>query len=178
MGLRNAFPRERQYEFWNILMCFLIHKQDDFPEKDRMLFGTLAYRMISKAAEAIPKDEVRALPSKEGQNLTSDKEEVSVAKAVTDPEEISLLVQVLNSTGHVHDSLKLLNTGSLSLESRLGKKDPQLVLSLLLESLGASDNRDEALKVCQSLLSQPAYQSDDRIWTLWLKARSISTDQG
>ena len=68
MGLRNSFPKERQYEFWNILMCFLINRQEDLPEKDRMLFGTLAYRMISKAAEGIPKDEVcfklRKTPSK------------------------------------------------------------------------------------------------------------------
>ena len=58
MGMRNSFPNERHYEFWNILMCFLIHKQDDLSDKDRMLFGTLAYRMISKAAEAIPRSEV------------------------------------------------------------------------------------------------------------------------
>jgi N-terminal acetyltransferase B complex non-catalytic subunit len=58
MGLRNSFPKERQYEFWNIAMCYLIHKQEDLPEKDRTLFGTLAYRMISKAAESIPVDQV------------------------------------------------------------------------------------------------------------------------
>ena len=32
---------------------------DGLPEKDKMLFGTLAYRMISKAAEIIPADQVR-----------------------------------------------------------------------------------------------------------------------
>lgn len=63
MGLRNAFPKERQYEFWNMLMCFLIHKQEAVPEKDRMLFGTLAYRMMSKAAEAIVKNEVCQTPA-------------------------------------------------------------------------------------------------------------------
>ena len=63
MGMRNAFPKERQYEFWNILMCFLIHKQEAVPEKDRQLFGTLAYRMMFKAAETIAKDEVRQTTS-------------------------------------------------------------------------------------------------------------------
>ncbi|OCT54475.1 hypothetical protein CLCR_00775 [Cladophialophora carrionii] len=162
MGLRNSFPKERQYEFWNILMCYLIHKQEDIPENERMLFGTLAYRMISKAAEAIPKDEEQSLSS---------------AKAISDPEEIALLVQVFNSTGHVQESKKLLLGGSLSIESRLGAKDPQLVLSLVLESLEASENWDEALKVCQELLSKSESQSDNRIWDLWLKARSHSTDQ-
>ncbi|KIW72064.1 hypothetical protein, variant [Phialophora macrospora] len=162
MGLRNSFPKERQYEFWNILMCYLIHKQEDIPENERALFGTLAYRMISKAAEAIPKDEEQALSS---------------AKAISDPEEIALLVQVFNSTGRVQESVKLLQNGSLSIESRLGAKDPQLVLSLVLESLEASENWDEALKVCQELLSKSESQSDNRIWDLWLKARSHSTDQ-
>ncbi|EXJ65310.1 hypothetical protein A1O7_01651 [Cladophialophora yegresii CBS 114405] len=162
MGLRNSFPKERQYEFWNILMCYLIHKQEDIPENERMLFGTLAYRMISKAAEAIPKDEEPSLSS---------------AKAISDPEEIALLVQVFNSTGHVQESIKLLLGGSLSIESRLGAKDPQLVLSLVLESLEASENWNEALKVCLELLAKSESQSDNRVWDLWLKARSHATDQ-
>ena len=58
MGLRKSFPNERHYEFWNIAMCHLIHMQHDLPEKDRILFGTLAYRMMSKAAEIIPPDQV------------------------------------------------------------------------------------------------------------------------
>ncbi len=61
MGLRKSFPKDRNYEFWNIMMCHLIHEQHDLPEKDRMLFGTLAYRMITKAAEIIPTDQVRPL---------------------------------------------------------------------------------------------------------------------
>jgi N-terminal acetyltransferase B complex non-catalytic subunit len=178
MGLRNSLPKERQYEFWNILMCYLIHKQGDIPENERMLFGTLAYRMISKLAEAIPKDEVCQQYRNEYQSLTWTQEQaLSSAKAISDPEEIALLVQVFNSTGHVQESVKLLQSGSLSIESRLGAKDPQLVLSLVLESLEASENWDEALKVCQELLSKPESQSDNRIWDLWLKARSHSADQ-
>jgi hypothetical protein len=59
MGLRKSFPKERNYEFWNIMMCYLIHMDDGLSEKEKMLFGTLAYRMISKAAEIIPADQVR-----------------------------------------------------------------------------------------------------------------------
>src|ERR1700753_148878 len=58
MGLRKSFPKERQYEFWNIAMCYLIHMDQTLLEKDRTLFGTLAYRMVSKAAEIIPLDQV------------------------------------------------------------------------------------------------------------------------
>lgn len=58
MGLRKSFPKDRNYEFWNIAMCYLISVQSGVPEKDRMLFGTLAYRMITKAVEAIPPGQV------------------------------------------------------------------------------------------------------------------------
>lgn len=58
MALRKAFPKERQYEFWNILMYFLIHEDKSLLEKDRALFGTLAYRLITKAVEAIPNEKV------------------------------------------------------------------------------------------------------------------------
>ncbi|OAL23800.1 hypothetical protein AYO22_06119 [Fonsecaea multimorphosa] len=157
MGLRNSFSKERDYEFWNILMCHLIHMQQDLPDKDRTLFGTLAYRMISKAAEAIPKNEEPASAS---------------GKAISEPEEIALLAQVFNSTGRVGETVKLLQGQSLNMESRVGKKDPQLVLSLLLESLEASGQWDEAFNVCHDLLSHPEHQADDRIWNLWLTSRS------
>lgn len=59
MGLRKSFPKERNYEFWNIMMCSLIQSDRTQADKDRNLFGTLAFRMISKAAETIPTDQVR-----------------------------------------------------------------------------------------------------------------------
>lgn len=59
MALRKAFPAERKYEFWNILMCFLVHDGLSISEKERATFGMLAYRMISRAAEAVPLDAVR-----------------------------------------------------------------------------------------------------------------------
>jgi hypothetical protein len=59
MALRKGFPKERNYDFWNVLMCYFIYKDASRPEKERILFGTLAYRLISKAAEAVPTDKVR-----------------------------------------------------------------------------------------------------------------------
>ena len=58
MVLKKAFPKERMYDFWNILMCYLIHQDHNVPEKDRNLFGTLANRMISKAAQSGPPEKV------------------------------------------------------------------------------------------------------------------------
>jgi len=61
MALRKGSPKERNYDFWNMLMCYLIYKDLSRQEKERTLFGTLAYRLISKAAEAVPTDKVRLL---------------------------------------------------------------------------------------------------------------------
>jgi hypothetical protein len=99
-------------------------------------------------------------------------EVLSPGKAISTPEEISLLAQVLNSTGRTDETVKLLQGDSLNMESRIGQQDPQLVLSLLLESLEASERWDEALSLCQRLLSKPEHQADDGIWSLWLKAQS------
>jgi len=79
---------------------------------------------------------------------------------------------VLNSTGHPEESVKLLQGTSLNMESRVGRQDPQLIVSLLLESFYASKQWDEAFTACQTLLSR--YHADDQIWKLWLKAQSES----
>ena len=50
MALRKAFPNERDYDFWNILLCFLVHRDSSVEEKQRTMFGMLAYRMISKVS--------------------------------------------------------------------------------------------------------------------------------
>ena len=61
MALRKAFPAERKYDFWNILICYLIHEDLSQPEKDRKLFGTLANRMITKAAQPGQGDKVSTI---------------------------------------------------------------------------------------------------------------------
>ncbi|KEF53835.1 uncharacterized protein A1O9_10237 [Exophiala aquamarina CBS 119918] len=160
MGLRKSFPKDRNYEFWNIMMCALIQRDRTQAAKDRNLFGTLAYRMIFKAAEAISTDQE--------QNHASGKE-------ISTPEEVALLAEILNSNGRAADTVKLLQSETLNLESKIGKKDPQLTLSLLLDAFEASEQWEEARSFCSQLLSKPENQSDGRIWTLWLKARTKLT---
>jgi N-terminal acetyltransferase B complex non-catalytic subunit len=59
MALRKTSPKDRNHEFWTILMCYMIHQDKSIPDKERTMFGTLAYRLLSKAAEAVPQDSVR-----------------------------------------------------------------------------------------------------------------------
>lgn len=58
MGLQKNFPRERKYYFWAIFLSHLISQDPASSEMDKKLFGTLAYRMISKAAADVPSDQV------------------------------------------------------------------------------------------------------------------------
>lgn len=39
-------------------MCYLIHEDPSLSERERKMFGTLAYRMLEKAARAVPQDSV------------------------------------------------------------------------------------------------------------------------
>ncbi|KIV94471.1 hypothetical protein PV10_02237 [Exophiala mesophila] len=161
MGLRKSFPKDRNYEFWNIMMCHLIHQDHDgVDEKTRLLFATLAYRMITKAAETTGTDEEQLL---------------SPGKAISTAEEVALLATVLNSTGHAQETIKLLQGDAFKLDSRIGKLDPQLTLSQLLQSFNVAEQWDEAFEYTQTLLSNPEYQSDDRVWILWLKSLTNSS---
>lgn len=58
MGLQKNFPRERKYYFWAIFLSHLISQDPASSEMDKKLFGTLAFRMISKAAADVPSDKV------------------------------------------------------------------------------------------------------------------------
>jgi N-terminal acetyltransferase B complex non-catalytic subunit len=58
VGLQKAFPKERKYNFWKTLFSYLIQEDPTLENNQRKLFGTLAYRFISKAAETVPEDKV------------------------------------------------------------------------------------------------------------------------
>ena len=82
-----------------------------------------------------------------------------------------MLAQILNNNGKAAETVKLLQGETLNLESRIGKQDPQLILSLLLASFEAAELWEEARSFCQTMLSKPEFQSDESIWKLLLKAR-------
>lgn len=59
MALRRSSPKDRNYEFWTILMCYMLHQDQSVSEKERNMFGTLAYRLLAKAADAVAQEKVR-----------------------------------------------------------------------------------------------------------------------
>jgi N-terminal acetyltransferase B complex non-catalytic subunit len=58
MTLQNNFPKSRKYHLWAIFLSHLVAADQASSEMDRKLFGTLAYRMVSKAADSVPSDPV------------------------------------------------------------------------------------------------------------------------
>lgn len=58
MSLQKNFAKERKFYFWAIFLSYLLGSDKGSSDMDRKLFGTLAYRMISKAAADVPADPV------------------------------------------------------------------------------------------------------------------------
>ena len=58
MSLQINFPKMRNYYFWAIFLSYLTATDSKISEAERKIFGTLAYRMASKAAESVPSDPV------------------------------------------------------------------------------------------------------------------------
>lgn len=63
MSLQNNFPNERKYYFWAIFLSQLVANAPTSSDADRKIFGTLAYRMITKAAQSVPSEPVCNLPA-------------------------------------------------------------------------------------------------------------------
>lgn len=58
MSLQSNFPKTRNYYVWAIFLTYLVAVAPSSSEAERKLFGTLAYRMVSKAADTVPSDPV------------------------------------------------------------------------------------------------------------------------
>ena len=58
MSLQKNFPKSRKYYFWAIFLCYLITVDHSSSDADRKLFGTLAYRMVSKSVDSVPANPV------------------------------------------------------------------------------------------------------------------------
>lgn len=63
MSLQINFPKTRKYYFWATFLSYLVSVDSASSDADRRLFGTLAYRMLSKAADSVPSDPVCLTPN-------------------------------------------------------------------------------------------------------------------
>ncbi|KAK5076806.1 hypothetical protein LTR64_005714 [Lithohypha guttulata] len=145
MALRKAFPKERKYDYWNILMCYLISQDGTSQEKDRKLFGTLASRMVTKAAQ--------------------DKSD----KGISSIEELSLLAAIMMTEGSAAELVDLLNSEQLRLVT---SQDRLATESLLLPAVSQADS-DQLYRTFigpRVSVGNKNVTEDDRFWSIVVRA--------
>ncbi|EED15274.1 cytoskeleton organisation protein (Dec1), putative [Talaromyces stipitatus ATCC 10500] len=139
MSLNANFPKQRKYYLWAIFLCHLLAVNSNSSESERKLFGTLAYRMISKAAENVPAD---------------PKELLSPPRAIQTAEELILLIKIFQSQGRDDEALKILNSDNLGLNSRLVQNDWSFIREKLL-ALERAEKWMDGLGYAKELLTMP-----------------------
>ncbi|KAE8394582.1 N-acetyltransferase B complex non catalytic subunit-domain-containing protein [Aspergillus alliaceus] len=165
MTLQSNFPKTRKYYLWAIFLSHLVATDQASSETDRKLFGTLAYRMVSKAAESVPSD---------------PKELLSLPRAIQGPEELLLLVKIFESQGRYDEIVKILDSENLGLSSRVIQNDWSFV-GVKLSSLEKAEMWTQGLSYARDLLAiiptneterKSLQEHDD--WAVW-KLLVIST---
>uniref|UniRef100_A0A093V0Q6 N-alpha-acetyltransferase 25, NatB auxiliary subunit n=1 Tax=Talaromyces marneffei PM1 TaxID=1077442 RepID=A0A093V0Q6_TALMA len=139
MSLNANFPKQRKYYLWATFMCHLLAVNPSSSETERKLFGTLAYRMISKAAENVPAD---------------PKELLSPPRAIQTAEELILLIKIFQAQGRDEEILKILDSHNLGLNSRLVQNDWFFIREKIL-SLERAEKWTDGLDYAKQLLNMP-----------------------
>ncbi|KAK2882734.1 hypothetical protein FQN49_000046 [Arthroderma sp. PD_2] len=161
MSLQNNFPKTRKYYFWAIFMCYLIANDTASSETDRKLFGTLAYRMISKAAGSVP---------------TDPKELLSIPRAIQTAEELYLLIKIYESQSRNDELVEILDSEHLGVASRIAQNE-WLFVTNKLSVIEKSGLWEHAISFTKELLtlddsvtadSKPDAKYEERDdWKVW-----------
>ncbi|KAL2867944.1 MDM20/NAA25 family protein [Aspergillus lucknowensis] len=157
MSLQNNFPKKRKYYIWAIFLCYLLAVDEASSEIDRKLFGTLAYRMISKAAESVPSD---------------PKELLSPPRAIQTAEELLLLVKIYESQGRHAEIVRILDSENVGIKSRIVQNDWSLI-GVKLSSLEKAEMWAEGLTYAKELLAIPSTEEEKKAikerddWAVW-----------
>ncbi|KAL2838147.1 N-acetyltransferase B complex non catalytic subunit-domain-containing protein [Aspergillus pseudodeflectus] len=157
MSLQNNFPKKRNYYIWAIFLCYLLAVDEESSDMDRKLFGTLAYRMVSKAAESVPSD---------------PKELLSPPRAIQSAEELLLLVKIYESQGRHSEIVKILDSENLGIKSKMVQSDWSFI-GVKLSSLEKAEMWAEGLSYTKELLAIPFTEEEKKAiqerddWAVW-----------
>ncbi|KAH8145602.1 uncharacterized protein LAJ45_10403 [Morchella importuna] len=140
MALQKNYPKRREYWFWAVLTCLLLHNSLPDSAVDKKLFGQLAYRMISKSRTDTPTDTTVVLP-----------------RAIQTSQEVGLYLEVLpyvapDSATATKEALELLSSSNLGVDSKIGSGDWWGLVRRQLDLLEESGNWMEVWKACEDLL--------------------------
>ncbi|KAI5282926.1 hypothetical protein KEM54_002465 [Ascosphaera aggregata] len=113
-------------------------------EADSKLFGTLAYRMIAKAASMVPSDPENLAPQ---------------PRAIQNSEELLLLVRIFETQGRFVETAETLNSKTLGTDSQVAQGD-WIFTQERLRSLEKAKLWEELLRTAKQLLTLPEGDSD------------------
>ncbi|KAF8416699.1 N-acetyltransferase B complex non catalytic subunit-domain-containing protein [Tirmania nivea] len=115
MHLQKQFPKRREYYFWAVMSCLLLHNSLPETSNERKLFGMLAYRMIIKSRDEVPPEANNALLP---------------TRAIQNAQEVHLLLSIIacaspqqSPRDRALEALSILNSKNLGLESAISKGD-------------------------------------------------------
>ncbi|KAJ5915147.1 Cytoskeleton organization protein (Dec1) [Penicillium verhagenii] len=156
MSLQKNFPRERKYYFWAIFCTHMLAEDKKSSEMERKLFGTLAYRMISKAAADVPTDPAQLL---------------SQPRAIQKSEEMVLLVRILESQQRFHEIVKILDSNNVGINSRICQND-RTFLGSKATSLGSAKLWDDAITFVKEIFTVSDEEKRNSLrelddWIIW-----------
>ncbi|KAH8428707.1 MDM20/NAA25 family protein [Aspergillus melleus] len=157
MTLQSNFPKDRRYYFWAIFLSYLVAVDESSSEAESKLFGTLAYRMASKAADSVPSD---------------PKELLSPPRAIQNAEELLLLAKIFESQGRHAELVNILNSQSVGISSRIIQNDWSFV-GVKLSSLEKAQMWTEGLSYTKDLLAIPTTEDERKAlqehddWAVW-----------
>lgn len=172
MSLQKNFPKNRAYYFWAIFLSYMVSIDERSSEADKKLFGTLAYRMISKAGADVPAEPADLL---------------SQPRAIQTPEELRLLIEILCSQGRYEEALNILASENLGIRSRIVRGDSTFIGLKISCLLDAGNKWDDAFSYAKDLLTVPddeqgqkhLLELDDwKIWDLLYQATRHSDKTG
>ncbi|KAH8693616.1 putative cytoskeleton organization protein [Talaromyces proteolyticus] len=172
MSLQVNFPKQRKYYFWAIFLSYLLAVDPASSDMERKLFGTLAYRMISKAADSVPSD---------------PKELLSPPRAIQTTEELFLLIKIFQSQDRNDEILKILDSENVGLKSRIVQNDWFFVREKLI-CLGKAEKWTDGFEYAKEFLSVPEdgdsaqnllkERDDWEVWNLLLSSvKKINTEE-
>ncbi|KAI5812471.1 N-acetyltransferase B complex non catalytic subunit-domain-containing protein [Pyronema omphalodes] len=141
MNLQKTYPKRREYFFWAVVSCLLLHNSLPVDSPQRKMFGTLAYRMIAKARDDTPAD-TSTIP----------------AKAIQTSQEVNLLLELLPYVAPgdaAKESLDVLNSKNLGVDSVIGRSDWWGLARKRLDLLEETKDWRALFNSCGSLLPKP-----------------------
>ncbi|KAI5295680.1 hypothetical protein KEM52_000582 [Ascosphaera acerosa] len=159
MSLQRNFPDNRAYYFWAVFTAHLVAVDTESSAQDRQLFGTLAYRMIAKAASLVP---------------AGGKDVASQPRAIQTAEELLLLVKVFEAQGRFVEIAETLGSPALGMESAVTQGDWTFTQERI-RSLEKAKLWEDLLETAKGLLALPekdgqvtVFNPEERDdWVVW-----------